>query len=55
MRGRNRNLDQLDRAYATAVREVSTGAGGVADEKGHPHWGAPFGMGVVTGAGLRCV
>ena len=47
----HRNLDELDRAYATAVREMSTGAGGATNEKGHPHWGAPWCGCVVTGAG----
>ena len=31
----HRNLDELDRAYATAVREMSTGAGGAADWPPH--------------------
>jgi hypothetical protein len=41
----DRNLDELDRAYATAVREMSTGAGGAANERGHPI-GVPLGVGV---------
>jgi hypothetical protein len=42
----HRYLDELDRAYATAVREMSTGAGGAANEKGAPAIGVPLGVGV---------
>ena len=46
----HRNLDELDRAYATAVREMSTGAGGAANEKGAPALGCPL----VWVCGYRC-
>jgi hypothetical protein len=38
----HRYLDELDRAYATAVREMSTGAGGAANERGAPALGCPL-------------
>jgi hypothetical protein len=47
----HRNLDELDRADVAAVREMSTGAGGAANERGAPALGRPLRVGVVTGAG----
>jgi hypothetical protein len=46
----NRYLDELDPAYATAVREMSTGAGGAANERGAPTLGCPL----VWVCGYRC-
>ena len=46
----HRYLDELDRAYATAVREMSTGAGGAANERGAPALGCPL----VWVCGYRC-
>jgi len=38
----HRYLDEQDRGYATAVRQMSTGAGGAANEKGAPASGCPL-------------
>src|SRR6478672_942981 len=46
----HRNLDELDRAYVTAVREMSTGAGGAGNERGAPALGCPL----VWVCGYRC-
>src|SRR6185436_3381167 len=46
----HRYLDELDRAYAAAVREMSTGAGGAGNERGAPAWGCPL----VWLCGYRC-
>ena len=45
-----RNLDELDRAHTTAVREISTGAGGAGNERGAPALGCPL----VWVCGYRC-
>src|SRR5258705_12152135 len=41
----HRYLADLDRGYATAVREMSTGAGGAGNERGGPPLGCPLGWG----------
>jgi hypothetical protein len=46
----HRYLDEQDRGYATAVRQMSTGAGGAANEKGAPASGCPL----VWVCGYRC-
>src|SRR5258705_747759 len=46
----HRYLDELDRGYATAVREMSTGAGGAGNERGAPALGCPL----VWVGGYRC-
>ncbi len=45
-----RYLDEQDRGYATAVRQMSTGVGGAANEKGAPASGCPL----VWVCGYRC-